>query len=124
MRYLANENFPGPVVQALRAGGADVAWVAEDMRAASDEAVLARAQAEVRIVVTFDKDFGELAFKAGLPATCGVVLFRLTGSSPDEDNARALAALAERQDWAGHFAVVQDDRIRMRPLPGAQQGAE
>ena len=124
MRYLANENFPGPVVQALRAGGADVTWVAEDMRAASDKAVLARAQAEGRIVVTFDKDFGELAFKAGLPAACGVVLFRLTGSSPDEDNSRALAALAERQDWAGHFAVVQDDRIRMRPLPGAQQGAE
>lgn len=124
MRYLADENFPRPVVQALRANGEDVVWAAEEMRAASDEAVLARAQAEGRNVVTFDKDFGELAFKAGLPATCGVVLFRLTGSSPDVDNARALAALAERQDWAGHFAVVQDDRIRMRPLPIARQRAE
>ncbi len=120
MRYLANENFPGPVVKALRANGEDVAWVAEDMRAASDETVLARARAESRIVVTFDKDFGELAFKTGLPATCGVILFRLAGSNPDDDNTRALAALAERQDWAGHFAVVQDDRIRMRPLPSAQ----
>jgi predicted nuclease of predicted toxin-antitoxin system len=123
MRFLANENFPGPVVQALRERGDDVAWVADDMRAARDEEVLARAQAEGRIVVTFDKDFGELAFKAGLPASCGVVLFRLTGSSPNQDNARALAALTSRQDWAGHFAVVQDDRIRIRLLPGVQEKA-
>jgi predicted nuclease of predicted toxin-antitoxin system len=123
MRILANENFPGPVVQALRARAEDVAWVAEDMRAANDEAVLARAQTEGRIVVTLDKDFGELAFKAGLPATCGIVLFRLTGRSPEEDNARAMAALAEPREWAGHFAVVQDDRIRIRPLPGVQEGA-
>lgn len=94
------------------------------MRAASDAAVLTRAQTEGRVVVTLDKDFGELAFKAGLPATYGVVLFRLTGRSPAEDNARVLAALAERQDWAGHFAVVQDDRIRMRALPSASQGVE
>lgn len=123
MRFLANENFPGPVVQALRERGEEVAWVAEDMRAASDKAVLARAQAEDRIVVTFDKDFGELAFNAGLPAACGVVLFRLNGTSPEQDNARVLAALASRKDWAGHFAVVQDDRIRIRLLPSAQKWA-
>ena len=117
MRFLANENFPGPVVQALRALGEEVAWVAEDMRAASDEAVLARAQAEGRVLVTFDKDFGELAFRSGLPASSGVVLFRLGGSSPGEDNARALAVLLERRDWPGNFTVVHDDRIRMRELP-------
>ena len=116
MRILANENFPDPVVQALRGHGDDVVWVAEEMRAASDEAVLARAQAEGRIIVTLDKDFGELAFKVGLPATCGVILFRLTGKSPEEDNARALGALTSGQDWIGHLAVVQDDRIRIRPL--------
>ncbi|RJP37967.1 MAG: hypothetical protein C4547_04980 [Phycisphaerales bacterium] len=119
MRFLANENFPGPVVEALRMNGDDVAWVTEDSPGARDDVVLARAQAEERIVVTFDKDFGELAFRSRLPAACGVVLFRLTGASPSVDNARALAALAERRDWAGHVAVVQDDRVRMRPLPGA-----
>lgn len=119
MRLLANENFPGPVVHALRERGDEVAWVAEDMRAASDEAVLARAQDEGRILVTFDKDFGELAFRAGLPATCGVILFRLTGTNPEQDNARAVAALSTEHVWAGHFAVVQDDRIRIRPLPRA-----
>ncbi len=120
MRFLANENFPGPVVEALRSRGEDVSWIAQESPGARDDVVLARAQMEQRILVTFDKDFGELAFRSRLPAASGVVLFRLNGASPSEDNARALSALAERLDWAGHFAVVHDDRIRMRPLPHLQ----
>jgi predicted nuclease of predicted toxin-antitoxin system len=117
MRILANENFPGPVVRALRQRGDDVAWVKEDQPGATDADVLARAQIEGRLLITFDKDFGELACRQSLPVQCGVILFRLTGASPEEDNARALAALSSRSDWGGHFAVVQDDRIRLRELP-------
>jgi predicted nuclease of predicted toxin-antitoxin system len=117
MRVLANENFPGPVVTSLRSLGHDVAWVKEIMQGASDPEVLRRAQNERRVLVTFDKDFGELAYRAGLPADSGVVLFRLGGSSPDDDNARAVAALTSRDDWGGCFAVVLDDRIRVRALP-------
>lgn len=122
MRILANENFPGPVVRTLRQRGDDVTWVKEDQPGATDEEVLARAQAERRLLVTFDKDFGELACRVALPADCGVILFRLGGASPHEDNARVLAALTSRTDWAGHFAVVQDDRIRLRPLPRTGKG--
>ena len=117
MRILANENFPGPVVRALRELGHDVLWVKEIMRGASDVEVLSRAQAERCILATFDRDFGELAFRFGLPAECGIIFFRLRGTSPETDNSRAIAALTSRTDWAGHFAVVQDDRIRLRPLP-------
>jgi predicted nuclease of predicted toxin-antitoxin system len=117
LRVLANENVPGPVVTDLRRRGHDVAWVAEDQRGASDDEVLTRAQRETRIVVTCDKDFGELAFVARLPAACGVVLLRLAGDSPAADNLRAVQALESRDDWAGHFAIVEDDRIRTRALP-------
>jgi predicted nuclease of predicted toxin-antitoxin system len=116
MRLVANENVPGPVVAALRARGHDVLSVKESLRGAADHVVLARAQGEHRLVLTFDRDFGELAFRANLPAGSGVVLFRLSGPSPDADNARMLAALESRDDWPGHFSVVTDDRIRMRPL--------
>jgi predicted nuclease of predicted toxin-antitoxin system len=87
------------------------------MRSATDDAILARAQTEQRIVVTHDKDFGELAFRARLASSSGVILFRLSGADPDADNRRMLEALASRTDWAGHFSVVTDNRIRMRPLP-------
>ncbi len=68
MRFLANENVASATVDALRAGGADVVWVKESMRGASDEEILERGRREERVLVTFDKDFGELAFRAGLPA--------------------------------------------------------
>jgi predicted nuclease of predicted toxin-antitoxin system len=116
MRLLVNENVGGTVIDELRQLGHDVLSVKESMRSESDEVILARAQSEKRIVITHDKDFGELAFLAKLPATCGVVLFRLSGTDPDSDNRRLLEAISSRTDWAGHFSVVTDDRIRMRPL--------
>jgi predicted nuclease of predicted toxin-antitoxin system len=117
VRIVANENFPGPVIRELRRRGHDVLSVKETMRGASDREILAGAQRDDRLVVTFDKDFGELAYRFGLPAGSGVVLFRLSGTSPETDNARVLAALESSIEWSGNFAVVSDDRIRVRPLP-------
>jgi predicted nuclease of predicted toxin-antitoxin system len=117
MRILANENFPGDAVLALRERGHDVAWVLTDAPGSSDEQVLHRAQAEDRVLVTFDKDFGELAFRAGLPATTGIILFRISAPSSAHIVRVAVAALESRTNWGGHFAVVEDDRIRMTPLP-------
>jgi predicted nuclease of predicted toxin-antitoxin system len=117
MRILADENFPSDAVTALRTQGHDVSWVRSDEPGISDPQVLARAQAEDRILVTFDKDFGELAFRSGLAASSGIVLFRISVPSSSHIARVAVAALESRTDWAGHFAVVEDDRIRMTPLP-------
>ena len=97
--------------------GHDVAWIREDARGSSDEQVLARAQQEERILITFDKDFGELAFRSKLPATSGVILFRISTPSSQHIARIAVQAIANRTDWAGHFSVVEDHRIRMTPLP-------
>ena len=120
MRILADENFPGPVIRSLREQGHDVLSARESLQGVGDAEILARAQAEGRLVVTFDKDFGELAYRFGLSAASGVVLFRLSGASPEIDNARTLAALATGIDWTGCFSVVSDDRIRVRPLPAGE----
>ena len=117
MRILANENFPLDAVEALRQQGHDVAWVRTDAPGSSDQAVLQRAQADDRIVVTFDKDFGELAFRAKLPASSGIILFRISTASPQQVARAAIAALSSRTDWAGNFSVVEDRRIRVTPLP-------
>lgn len=117
LRLLANENFPGPLIRELRRRGHDVASVKEAMRGATDREVLEQAREDNRLVVTFDKDFGELAYRARLPVGSGVILFRLSGADPATDNARVLAAFESGIDWSGSFAVVTDERIRVRPLP-------
>ncbi len=117
MRILADENFPADAIAALRDKGHDVTWVQTDAPGSSDDQVLARAQKEERILVTFDKDFGELAFRAQLPATSGIILLRISAPSPSHVARVTVEALASRTDWAGHFAVVEDDRIRMTSLP-------
>lgn len=76
LRLLANENIAADVVDSLRGDGHDVAWIRAETPGTDDQAVLARAIQEQRILLTFDKDFGELAFRFGLPSTCGIILAR------------------------------------------------
>jgi predicted nuclease of predicted toxin-antitoxin system len=117
MRLLANENLPLDAVTALRENGHDIIWIRDEARGSNDEQVLARAQQEDRILVTFDKDFGELAFRSKLSAASGIILFRITAISSQHVAQVAVEALASRTDWAGHFSVVEDQRIRMTSLP-------
>jgi hypothetical protein len=116
MRFLANENFPGTAVAALRASEHDVVWIRTDAPGMSDADVLAWAEREDRILLTFDKDFGELARHAELPETCGVILFRIPMPPAGEVGPDLASAIDARQDWAGHFSVVEHGRVRMRPV--------
>jgi predicted nuclease of predicted toxin-antitoxin system len=116
MRFLADENFPRLAVEALRVSGHDVTWVRIEGPGSTDLQVLDRARAEARILLTFDKDFGELVLKRGLGASHGVVLFRIPLEGPAEVARRVVEALGMRDDWAGHFSVVEKERVRMRAL--------
>jgi hypothetical protein len=81
-----------------------------------DEDVLAQAIRDRRVCLTFDKDFGLLAAGTSIPPASGVVLLRLSPPrSPDL--ARSIVSIIEsRDDWDGHFSVVEFGRIRMRRL--------
>jgi predicted nuclease of predicted toxin-antitoxin system len=116
LRFLADENFPGDAVKVLTRMGFDVAWILKDASGSSDEEVLKRATKEKRILITFDKDFGELAFKRGLPASCGIILFRIPLLSPRYIVKIVEEAIKSRDDWAGYFSVVEMNRIRMKPI--------
>jgi predicted nuclease of predicted toxin-antitoxin system len=116
-RLLANENVPAAVVAALRADGHDVAWMQEAGAGSTDEQVLDLALAEGRILLTFDKDFGELAFLRGLNATPGVILFRPRLRSPDYLVRFTRAVLSQGHTWEGHFAVAEEGQLRLVPLP-------
>lgn len=116
-RFLADENFLGDAVTALREAGNDVAWIRTDAPGSTDREVLTRAITEQRILLTFDKDFGDLAYRCRLPATCGIVLFRISPPSPRVATRLIRTVLQSRDDWAGHFSVVEENRLRMRVLP-------
>jgi predicted nuclease of predicted toxin-antitoxin system len=117
MKLLANENFPLDAVEALRADGHDVGWIRADSPGVEDPVVLARAARECRVLWTFDKDFGELAYRAGLPVGSGIILFRLRAGTSAELARQIVAALGQRQDWEGHFAVIEPGKVRLRALP-------
>lgn len=117
MRLCANENLGEDCLLRLRQDGHDVLWIREAAPGSSDTDVLKRAHAENRLLLTFDKDFGELVFKAGAKASNGIVLFRIAQPSAKTVAEKVATILTSRDDWAGHFSVVEEFGVRMRPLP-------
>jgi predicted nuclease of predicted toxin-antitoxin system len=117
MRIIADENFPRAAVEALRQRGHDVFWVHTDMPGAPDDAVIAKAAADQRLLVTQDKDFGHLVFVKGWKQSIvGVALFRLSAQSATALAQTIVAALEDGPDFVGQFAVIDEARIRLRPL--------
>jgi len=117
VKFLANENVPAEAVDAARKAGHDVAWVSEVVPGAADEAVLSFALSEGRVLVTFDKDFGKLAFGSGRKASCGIILLRPRLRSPSHLSQFLINVLSQQIDWSGRFSVAQEDRLRVVPLP-------
>ncbi len=119
MKFLANENFPGPSVQKLRANGFDVRYNCEDFPSISDKAVLELAILEKRTVLTHDRDYGELVFRYGFRPEKGVVYFRLEDYLPHEPGEITLRLLSSNDfQMLGFFTVVDGwDNMRQRKIP-------
>ncbi len=102
------------MVDYLRSNGHDVLAVAETMPQASDKDILSRAVGEGRILITNDKDFGDLVFRSGL-AHLGVLLLRLADESPAGRVRVVKAVLARHADkLAGQFVVATEEKVRIR----------
>ena len=114
MRFIVDESTGYGIARFLRAQGHDVLIVAEVIPEADDIAILQRAFAEERIVVTNDKDFGDLIFRRGEPHH-GVILLRLQDESGD-NRVQVMAALMAQYDTKlpGRFAVVTENKVRFR----------
>jgi predicted nuclease of predicted toxin-antitoxin system len=118
MRFLANENFPVMSVRYLRSAGYDVAYGSEDAPGAEDSEVLTRAVREGRIILTFDRDYGELIYRRRMPSPVGVVYFRYFPATPEEPAQDLLRLLSiESISLEGSFTVVERTQLRQRPLP-------
>ena len=114
MRITADEAVDRPVVDHLRRDGHEVVYVAEEAAGISDDEILRRAHEEGRLLLTADKDFGELIFRRGATSS-GVLLLRLAGLSPLRKAALVVAAVREHEDeLRGRFTVIRPGSIRIR----------
>jgi predicted nuclease of predicted toxin-antitoxin system len=116
MRFLADENIPSRAVYSLRKNGHDITSIFEEAPGLSDRDILELAEREGRVIITFDKDFGELAYNSALPASCGIILFRIPLRSADYISSIIVDVIKSRSDWPGNFAVVEPGRLRLRAL--------
>jgi predicted nuclease of predicted toxin-antitoxin system len=115
-KFLANENTPAEAVEAARQSGHDLTWITEVAPGADDIIVLQRSVAEQRVLVTLDKDFGELVLHQGKDASCGLILLRPRFSSPDYLARFLVNVLQQNLNWQGNFTVVREGSIRTVPL--------
>ena len=82
MNFLANENFPRPSFLLLREHYHHVMSISEIYAGIADEEVIKIAVEQNLIILTFDKDYGEIIFRYKYPKPPSVVYFKFKGSDP------------------------------------------
>ena len=117
VRLFADECVAGTIIERLREEGFDIVRAADVCPTAGDDEVLAQAHGDQRVLVTADKDFGELVVRLRRPSH-GVVNIAL-GDLPAATRATIVAAgligLGDR--IVGNIVTIGPGRVRVRPLP-------
>ena len=116
IRFIANVNIEKPIIELLRNKGCDVKWVAVIDRQMSDIRVCEIANDENRILLTNDKDFGEIVFfqKKILP---GIILLRVKGQNSSEKIVLLEKLLNKHLDKiSNHFVIITKQKFRFIPF--------
>ncbi len=114
MKFLADEGVDGSVVAGLRKLGFDVFYVVEQQRSLDDSVLLRIANDENRILITRDKDFGELVYRLN-QSHAGVILLRLEGYDTVQRGEIVCRHVSEHlQQLSKAFTVIQKGAIRIR----------
>jgi predicted nuclease of predicted toxin-antitoxin system len=117
IRLLADENIALDTVRILRAAGYDIHAVVEDRPSAPDVDVLRMACELGCVLVTFDRDFGELIDRDLAPVPPGDVCLRVPDHSPDVVASLLLSFPSDSTVVAvGRFSVLTTDTVRQRAL--------
>ena len=114
MKFVADESVDYQIVTRLREDGHEVIYIAETQSGASDNAVLTKANLQQAVLLTSDKDFGDLVFRQNLVSS-GILLLRIAGLP--QGRKAAIVAEAIRKHGAvmpGAFAVLTPRTIRIR----------
>ena len=114
MKFLTDENIGFKVINPLRKNGFDIKSILETNPGADDVKVLSIANTEDRILITTDKDFGELVYVNKL-VHAGVILLRLSNDS-SENKIKVLKSLFKLhlEELEKAFTVVTENKVRIR----------
>ena len=116
MRLVADESCDFTVIIGVRDAGHDVVSVTERMPGVEDEKVIELAASERRLLLTEDKDFGQLVFAAA-KENSGVILIRYPASARSMLTEAVVKLLAERADTLySRFVVMEPGRVRVTQL--------
>ncbi len=114
MLLIADECVDFTIVENLRAYGLDIFSIAEQEPSIADEDVLSIAVRKNAILITEDKDFGDLVFRLKLPHR-GIILLRLSNIPNDKKAAHAAKIILEHiSELPGVFAVYDGFSLRIR----------
>lgn len=114
MNFVADEGVDRQIVERLREDGHKVFYVAEMDPGIKDEDVLLLSNQESAILITADKDFGDLVFRQG-SITCGVLLVRLGGLSLSRKAEIVSTAIDKHEaEIPKAFSVISSGTIRIR----------
>jgi len=114
MKLLLDACVWGGARQELKAAGHDVVWAGEWPTDPGDEEILARAHREGRVLVTLDKDFGELAVVYRISHSGILRLVNLSARRQAAVCLRVLALYGEALK-AGAIVTAEPGRLRIRP---------
>ena len=123
MMLVADESVDRPIVELLRRNGHDTVYVAELSPSITDDEVLREANSRNALLLTEDKDFGELVYRLGRVHT-GVVLIRLAGLPPSSKAETVANVLQDHAaELPGAFSVISPGAVRIRkPLESGAGG--
>lgn len=114
MKFLADENFEWEFVYRLREAGHDVVFLDEYEAGIEDVEILRTAVELDAIVITNDKDFGELIFRHGFESR-GVIFLRLY-DLPLSDRIEIViqAIKIYEAELKESFTVISEDSVRIK----------
>ena len=119
MQLLADENVHRRVVARLRGAGFDVEWIKETQPGEHDSDILSRPDIASVILITHDRDFGELLFRHGLPTPYAVLYVRLEHRLADETADRLIAQL-EAGVAGGQLITITKSGARAKPFSAGE----
>ena len=117
IKFLADEGFSAPLTSILKEMGYDIKWIGDFASGVDDIEVFKISREDGRIILTEDKDFGELAIRFRHRAS-GILLLRIDADQKELRQKRIIELFRNYSDkLKGHLVIIDTERFRFRKFP-------